>query len=208
MIELYLAEQRRILEAFPVDVVARAADQLFNTYDRDGTVYAIANGGNAGTLDHCYCDFRHHPFVSDDKRTPLPVGTKRLWFVNLSSSPAELSGLANDLGTDQMYAASLAPVVRPPDLVMAYSGSGNSPNVVNALEAAVAAGAKTFAMTRGDGGRCRQVADVCLVVPGSSCFPGQTGGNDNNFHFEDAMLSVNHILVGLLKARVAASVGG
>jgi D-sedoheptulose 7-phosphate isomerase len=208
MIELYLAEQRRILEAFPVDVVARAADQLFDTYDRDGTVYAIANGGNAGTLDHCYCDFRHHPFVSEDKHTPLPVGTKRLWFVNLSSSPAELSGLVNDLGTDQMYAASLAPVVRHPDLVMAYSGSGNSPNVVNALEAAVAAGAKTFAMTRGDGGRCRQVADVCLVVPGSSCFPGQTGGNDNNFHFEDALLSVNHILVGLLKARVAASVGG
>jgi D-sedoheptulose 7-phosphate isomerase len=207
MIELYLAEQRRVLDAFPVDVVARAADQLFDTYDRGGTVYAMANGGNAGTLDHCYCDFRHHPFVSEDKHTPLPAGTKRLWFVNLCSSPAELSGLVNDLGTDRMYAASLAPVLRPADLVMAYSGSGNSPNVVHALEAAVAAGARTFAMTRGDGGRCRQLADVCLVVPGSSRFPGQTGGNDNNFHFEDAMLSVNHMLVGLLKARVAAGVG-
>lgn len=205
MIELYLAEQRRILDAFPVDALARAADQLFATYDSGGTVYAMANGGNAGTLDHCYCDFRHHPFVSEDKHTPLPAGTKRLRFVNLCSSPAELSGLVNDLGAGEMYAASLAPFLGPGDLVMAYSGSGNSPNVVRALEAAVAAGAKTFAMTRGDGGRCRELAEVCLVVPGSSRFPGQTGGNDNNFHFEDAMLSVNHILVGLLKERVAGS---
>ena len=62
-----------------------------------------------------------------------------------------------------------------------------------------------FAMTKGDGGRCRELADVCLVVPGTSTFPGQTGKNDNNFHFEDAMLAVNHMLVGLLKARVTAA---
>lgn len=203
-VELYFAEKRRILEAFPVEVVAQAANQLFETYDSGGTVYAMANGGNAGTLDHFYCDFRHHPFVSEDKTTPLPATVKRLTFVNLCSSPAELSGLVNDFGADEMYVGSLVPFLTPADLVMAYSGSGNSPNVVRALEAAVAAGAKTFAMTRGDGGRCRELADVCLVVPGSSRFPGQTGKNDNNFHFEDAMLSVNHVLVGLLRERVVA----
>jgi D-sedoheptulose 7-phosphate isomerase len=203
-IELYFAEKRRILETFPVEVVAQAANQLFETYDSGGTVYAMANGGNAGTLDHCYCDFRHHPFVSEDKTTPLPPTVKRLTFVNLCSSSAELSGLVNDFGADEMYVGSLVPFLTPADFVMAYSGSGNSPNVVRALEAAVAAGAKTFAMTKGDGGRCRELADVCLVVPGSSRFPGQTGKNDNNFHFEDAMLSVNHVLVGLLRERVVA----
>jgi D-sedoheptulose 7-phosphate isomerase len=59
-------------------------------------------------------------------------------------------------------------------------------------------------MTKGDGGRCRELAEVCLVVPGTSRFPGQVGKNDNNFHFEDLILSVNHMLVGLLKQRVAA----
>jgi D-sedoheptulose 7-phosphate isomerase len=77
--------------------------------------------------------------------------------------------------------------------------------VVHALEVARAGGAHTVAMTKGDGGKCRDLADVCVVVPGTSTFPGQTGGNDNNFHFEDMVLSVNHILVGLLKARVAES---
>jgi D-sedoheptulose 7-phosphate isomerase len=200
-IRLYLDEQRRILELFPVDVVVRATDQLFATYDAGGTVYALANGGNAGTLDHCYVDFRHHPFVSSDKRAVV-AGARRLRFVNLSGSPAELTGLVNDLGPEQMYAAGLGPELGPDDLVMAYSGSGNSSNVVRALEVAASADARTFAMTRGTGGRCRELADVCLVVPGTSRFPGQTGGNDNNFHFEDVMLSVNHILVGLLKQRL------
>lgn len=127
---------------------------------------------------------------------------KRLHFVNLCGSAAELSGLVNDLGPENMYRASVKPFVTSRDFVMAYSGSGNSPNVVAALEVASKAGARTFAMTKGDGGRCRELADVCLVVPGTSRFPGQTGKNDNNFHFEDAMLSVNHMLVGLLKQRV------
>ncbi|GAB7044411.1 MULTISPECIES: D-sedoheptulose-7-phosphate isomerase [Catenuloplanes] len=202
-IRLYLDEKRAIIDAFPTEAVHRAAEMLFETYDAGGTVYAMGNGGNAGTLDHAYCDFKHHPFVSEDKSAPIAASVRRLHFVNLCGSAAELSGLVNDLGPDSMYSASVEPFVTPRDLVMAYSGSGNSPNVVRALEVAVKAGARTFAMTKGDGGRCRDLADVCLVVPGTSRFPGQTGRNDNNFHFEDAMLSVNHMLVGLLKKRVA-----
>jgi D-sedoheptulose 7-phosphate isomerase len=203
-VRLYLAEQRAIAEAFPVEAVVTVADAVFATYDRGGTIFAVGNGGNAGTLDHAYCDFKHHPFVTEDKTRPVRGAARRLNFVNLSGSPAELTALVNDLGAEAMYAASLEPFVAEGDLLMAYSGSGNSPNVVRALEVASAAGARTFAMTRGTGGRCRELADICLVVPGSSSFPGQTGGNDNNFHFEDAVLSLNHMLVGLLKQRVAA----
>jgi D-sedoheptulose 7-phosphate isomerase len=202
-IKLYLDEKRRILDQFPVPVLVRTAELLFETYENGGTVYAMANGGNAGTLDHFYCDFRHHPFVTEDKTRPLPPQVARLSFVNLCASPAELTGLVNDIGPDHMFAACLAPVVTAKDLVMAYSGSGNSPNVTKALQVAVDAGARTFAMTKGNGGRCRDLAQICLVVPGTSQFPGQVGPNDNNFHFEDLMLSVNHILVGLLKQRIA-----
>lgn len=51
-IRLYLAEQRAIIDAFPVEAVRAAADMLFDTYDAGGTVFAMGNGGNAGTLDH------------------------------------------------------------------------------------------------------------------------------------------------------------
>jgi D-sedoheptulose 7-phosphate isomerase len=205
-VRLYLAEKSRILDEFPVAAVVRAAGMLVDTYTDGGTVYLMANGGNAGTLDHAFCDLKHHPFVSEDKSAALPPDVARLAVVNLCASAAELTGLVNDLGQDDMYAAPLAPVVTDRDLVMAYSGSGNSPNVVRALEVAVAAGARTFAMTKGNGGRCRELAAVTLVVPGTSAFPGQTGDNDNNFHFEDEMLSVNHMLTGLLKQHVAERV--
>src|SRR5260370_36596907 len=101
----------------------------------------MGNGGNSGTLDHVYCDFTHHPFVSEDKTRPLPATVKRLRFVNLCSSPAELTGLVNDLRPDDMYPAALAPGVTGRDRRMAYSRSGNPPNVVRALQAAAPAAA-------------------------------------------------------------------
>src|SRR5262249_20779606 len=159
-----LTEQQKVMEDFPVDRLEQVATMLFETYDSGGTVYGMANGGNAGTVDHFLCDFSHHPFVSEDKARPLPADVPRLRFVNLCGSAAELTGLANDLGADDVFAAALAPFVSEEDLVMAFSGSGNSPNIVRALTVARDAGARTFAMTKGDGGRCRDLADVCLVV--------------------------------------------
>jgi len=202
---LYLAEKSQICATFPVDVVTAAAGQLFRTYDLGGTVYGMANGGNSGTLDHCYVDFRHHPFVDETKACPVPDTVRRCTFVNLAGSPAELTGIVNDLGAEQMFAAGLRGRLTERDFVMAYSGSGNSANVVAALKLATASGARTFAMTKGSGGQCRELADICLIVPGTSAFPGQTGANDNNFHFEDFMLTFNHMLVGLLRQHVTTA---
>ena len=61
------------------------------------------------------------------------------------------------------------------------------------------AGAKTFSMTKGNGGKCKELSDVCLIVPGTSKFPGQTGKNDNNFHIEDFQVTISHMITGLLK---------
>jgi D-sedoheptulose 7-phosphate isomerase len=205
LVHLYLSEKSQICAAFPVDVVAEAARQLLRTYDLGGTVYGMANGGNSGTLDHCYADFRHHPFVDDTKSRAVPATVPRCTFVNLAGSPAELTALVNDIGAEEMFAAALRGRVTERDFVMAYSGSGNSANVLAALRLARECGARTFAMTKGNGGKCRELADICLVVPGTSQFPGQTGPNDNNFHFEDFMLSFNHMLVGLLRQHVNAT---
>jgi D-sedoheptulose 7-phosphate isomerase len=206
LVYLYLKEKIQICEVFPVDVVVEAAQQLFRTYNLGGTVYGMANGGNSGTLDHCYVDFRHHPFVDDTKSCAVPDTVPRCTFVNLAASPAELTGTVNDLGAEEMFAAGLRGRVTERDFVMAYSGSGNSANVLAALKLAAARGARTFAMTKGSGGQCRELADICLIVPGTSAFPGQTGANDNNFHFEDFMLSFNHMLVGLLRKHVNAAI--
>lgn len=205
-IKLYLKEKKRILDAYPILEVSQAVEMLFNCYDQGHTVYAMANGGNAGTVDHIFCDFKHHPFVAEDKSKTLAI-PKRLKFVNLCGSPSEITGLVNDLGVEQMYAGALEPLVSSGDLVMGFSGSGNSANVINAFQVAHKAGAKTIAITKGGGGKSLGVVDLCILVPGSSDFPGQTGRNDNNFHFEDAVLSIGSMMCGLLKEKVGREYG-
>jgi len=205
-IQLYLDEQRAILNQLPIDHIVTAANMVFSCYESGNTIFAMGNGGNAGTVDHLYCDFKHHPFVSEAKTEPLKGPIRRLNFVNLCASPAELTGLVNDLGPDMMFVGALAPHVARGDLIMGFSGSGNSPNIVKALQYGKSIGARTLAITKGSGGACNE-ADLCIRIPGTSRFPGQTGKNDNNFHFEDAVLYINSMIVGLLKHKIFSQLG-
>ena len=200
-IKIYLEEKISILNNYPVFEVKRAVELIFDAYENNNVIFAMANGGTAGTVDHLYCDFTHHPFVSEDKSRNIG-NVKRLHFVNLCSSPAELTGLVNDFGAEKMFSAALAPLLTKNDIVMGFSGSGNSKNIVNAFEYAKEKGAKIISISKGSGGRSHELADVSILIPGSSEFPGQTGANDNNFHFEDEVLSINSMIVGLLKLRV------
>jgi len=205
-INLYVSEKIDILNNYPIKEIVKATEMVFETYTNGGTLFSMGNGGNTGTVDHLYCDFKHHPFVSEDKTTAISSDIKRLSFRSLCSSPSEITGLVNDLGPELMFAGALEPEVKSNDLVMGYSGSGNSINIIKAFEVAKKVGAKTLAITRGDGGKCKDVADLSIIIPGDSVFPGQTGKNNNNFHFEDAVLSINHMIVGLLKFKVTNSI--
>ena len=82
------------------------------------------------------------------------------------------------------------------------SGSGNSGNVLEAMKVAKAKGMKTILVTRNKENKCNQYADLTISLEGTSYFPGQTGGNNNNFHFEDILSKLTHIAVGLLKEKV------
>lgn len=201
-INIYLEEKINILKNYPIEKVVETVDMILNSYMEDKTIFSMANGGNSGTLDHLYCDFTHHPFVSEDKHSSIDEGIKRLNYVNLCSSPAELTGLVNDFGVEDMYVAALRPKIKEGDVVMGFSGSGNSKNIVNAFKFANSKNAKTISISKGDGGESNKIADISILIPGTSNFPGQIGANDNNFHFEDEVLSINSMIVGLLKLKV------
>ena len=96
-IQLYLDEKKAIIAQFPVTELEQLILMVFEVFEKGGVIYLMGNGGNAGTMDHIYCDLKHHPFVSEDKTTPIAI-RKRLNVVNLCASPAELTGLVNDLG--------------------------------------------------------------------------------------------------------------
>lgn len=201
-VNIYLDEKKEIINNYPIQEVVKATELIFRAYENENSIFAMANGGNAGTVDHLYCDYTHHPFVSEDKHSNINEDIKRLKFINLCSSPAELTGLVNDFGVDDMYAAALRPQLKQNDVVMGFSGSGNSKNIINAFKFAKDKQAIVISISKGSGGEAHKLADVSILIPGTSNFPGQIGANDNNFHFEDAVLSINSIIVGMLKLKV------
>ena len=110
-----------------------------------------------------------------------------------------MTAITNDIGFKYIFSQQLInDKIYEGDVVFGFSGSGNSDNILEAFKVAKKYGAKTVVITRGKGGKAKDLADYCIIVPGTSKFPGQTGGNDNNFHYEDILSSVAHMITGFL----------
>ena len=112
-------------------------------------IYLCGNGGSAGNAIHLANDFL---FGVGAK---YGVGMK---VEAISANPAVLTCLANDIGYDQIYAEQLRVKGAPGDVLIVLSGSGNSPNIVKALEMANTLGMKTFALLGFSGGKCKSIA--------------------------------------------------
>jgi D-sedoheptulose 7-phosphate isomerase len=208
-IKLYFDEKAAIARTIAADEIQRLVVAVIRCYDRDGTVYVCANGGSAGAAESFATDLKTHPFVSEDKGATTAI--RRLRVACLNESAGMITGISNDLGYGEIFVEQLKNHLRGPDLngndvFIAFSGSGNSKNVLAAFEYAKRCGVTTTCVAGRDGGRAKHLADICIVVPGTSRFPGQTGKNDNNFHIEDFQMSVTHIVTGLLKEHVATRV--
>lgn len=117
---------------------------------REGrTIYLCGNGGSAGNAIHLANDLLYGAGVNNGSGLRVEA---------LSANPAVLTCLANDIGYDQIYAEQVKVKARPGDVLIVLSGSGNSPNVVEALEVGNAIGMKTFAILAFSGGRCKELA--------------------------------------------------
>ena len=130
--------------------------------------------------------------------------------MSLTESSGLLTGISNDIGFDNVFSEQMKNFAREGEVnknsvLICLSGSGNSSNVVNAIEFAKSIGVKTCSISGRGGGRAAKLVDHAIVVDGSSKFPGQTGKNDNNFHIEDFQNSISHIIVGLLKNYVESN---
>jgi D-sedoheptulose 7-phosphate isomerase len=118
---------------------------------RDGrTVYLCGNGGSAGNAIHLANDFLYGVGIHDSRGGMHAEA--------LCANAAVLTCLANDLGYDCIYSEQLRVKARADDVLIVLSGSGNSPNVVKALETGNELGMKTFAILAFSGGRCKELA--------------------------------------------------
>ena len=205
----YFQEKSKIALNFKLDPVVDLYKEVQNTYENDGVVYILGNGGSASIAEGFCVDLRTHPFVQEDKS--LTTDIRRLRVVSLTESSGLLTGISNDIGFENVFIEQMKNFVRPGltdenSLLICLSGSGNSPNVINTIEFAKKRNIKTSVISGRGGGKAAKIVDLPIVVNGTSKFPGQTGKNDNNFHIEDFQNSVSHIIVGLLKRYIESEI--
>ncbi len=200
-IDVYKNESTEIFNTIPNKQIQRFVQMIFEAYENEQTVFACGNGGNVASVQNLVVDMNMHPFVSEDKGAQT-IPRNNFKCVSLCSDQATITGVSNDLGFRFIFSEQLKYQGKKGDVVFGMSGSGNSQNVLEAFRVAKEKGMKTILVTRNEINKCNDFSDLTISLTGESIFPGQTGGNNNNFHFEDFLSKLTHIAVGLLKEKV------
>ena len=144
MIRKYLDDEIETLNRLDVEAVNAVMQQLEAARERGGTIYIFGNDFNKGVSEHT---------------------EKKFNFLCLNDNIATLMAVANDIGFEEVFRFQLTGHLKPGDLVVAISGSGNSKNVLNAVEDAKAQGNAVIGVTGYDGGKLAALADYHLHAP-------------------------------------------
>jgi D-sedoheptulose 7-phosphate isomerase len=158
----------------PYAVIDRVADILLQAYENSRCIYLFGNGGSAALASHLACDLG---------KGAANGSPKRFRVIAFTDNVPLMTAWANDSRYEDIFAEQLKNFVRPRDVAFAISGSGNSPNVLNALRTARHAGAINIGLTGFQGGLLYDLCDVCMIVP-----------SDNMQVIEDLHLSIAHAL--------------
>lgn len=150
LIKKYFDKEIEVIRHLDIDAIHEAVGAIWEAYKRDAVIYVFGNGGSAATASHFVCDFNKG--ISEKKE-------KKFNFVCLSDNVPQMTAIANDFSYDEVFRYPLAGRLKPTDLVIGISGSGNSRNVIRAVEYAKEIGAPVIGITGYNGGRLKELAD-------------------------------------------------
>jgi len=201
LIEIYKKESTDAFLSIPTKAIEDFYEMILFAYKSQNKIFACGNGGNVASVQNLVLDLNMHPFVSDNKTENVRKRNK-FHAISLCDNSAVITGMTNDIGFENIFAAQLTYQGNKDDILFAMSGSGNSKNIITALKEAKQLDMKTVLITRNENTKAEEFADLILRISGISIFPGNIGGNNNNFHYEDCISKVSHIVVGLLKQYV------
>jgi D-sedoheptulose 7-phosphate isomerase len=170
------------LPAGQLDLIANTADALTETIRAGRKIIWFGNGGSATQSQHMAAEFVGR---FQRERRSLPS-------ISLTENMASVTAIGNDYAFDAIFSRQLEGLAQTGDAAIGLSTSGNSPNVVNALQKARELGIRTIGLTGGSGGRMAALCDICICVP-----------SPVTARIQEVHLAIGHILCGLIEDALA-----
>jgi D-sedoheptulose 7-phosphate isomerase len=155
-VETYRGSLHQAIDSIDSDKVTQAIEWFRAARDRGNHIFVCGNGGSASTASHFACDIVKGASYQRDSKFRIMALTDQM---------PTLTAYANDVSYDSVFVEPLRNFAQAGDLFMAISGSGNSPNVLRAMEYANQVGCNTIALTGRDGGKLGPMAQLNIQVP-------------------------------------------
>ncbi|MBR3252440.1 MAG: SIS domain-containing protein [Erysipelotrichaceae bacterium] len=176
----YIVLEKDVLSRLDVNSINEVLNCLVKTQENGNTVFVFGNGGSGSTSSHFQNDFNKGLSEHLDKKFN---------FLCLNDNVSTMLAVANDSSYDEIFKFQLEGHLKPGDVVMALSGSGNSKNIIKAVEYAKQCGNTVIGLTGYDGGKLKQMCDISLHVPVNSMQMTE----DIHMVFDHLMMSVLYL---------------
>ena len=155
-IRRYFHDLSGLVSQLPYNSIAKIVSIFLDAFTEQRTVYVFGNGGSAASASHLMCDINKGASVADGKRPRVMA---------LTDNASLITAWANDFGYERIFSEQLKTFIKPRDVAFAISTSGDSPNILLALETAREYGAMTVGLGGCQGGQMKSLCDVCAIVP-------------------------------------------
>ena len=160
------------------DTIVHASEMIIDTYNIGGKVILIGNGGSAADAQHIAAEFVGRFKL---ERNSLPA-------ISLTTNTSIITALANDYGYNTIFSRQLNSIADEKDILIAITTSGNSINILNAVEVARSKNMKVIGMTGRNGGKLKDLIDITIKIP-----------SDNTPRIQEAHITIGHIICGLVE---------
>jgi D-sedoheptulose 7-phosphate isomerase len=156
-IRTYFRDLTGLVSQLPYNSITQIVSVFLEAFAEQRTVYVFGNGGSAASASHLMCDINKGASASGDGKRPRVMA--------LTDNTSLITAWANDFGYERIFSEQLKTFIKPRDVAFAISTSGDSPNVLLALETARQYGAMTVGLGGYQGGQMKSLCDVCAIVP-------------------------------------------
>jgi D-sedoheptulose 7-phosphate isomerase len=191
-IRRYFHDLTDLVSQLPYNSITRIVSAFLEAFAEQRTVYVFGNGGSAASASHLMCDINKGASAGEGKRPRVMA---------LTDNASLITAWANDFGYERIFSEQLKTFIKPRDVAFAISTSGDSPNVLLALETAREYGAMTVGLGGCQGGQMKSLCDVCAIIPSDNV---QLVEDLHHAMIHSIFVAVRqHLIAGTAKALVA-----